>query len=81
MELITEGSGTPQSPLFSKVGEQNLIRGRIIRNERGAEGRLDFNDIPFIMPANDNSRTKDCLSARCGSLLRRLTALHSLRGH
>ena len=38
--------------------------------------RLDFNDIPFIMPANDNLRTKDSLSARCGSLLRRLIAAH-----
>jgi hypothetical protein len=39
--------------------------------------RLDFNDIPFIMRANDNLRTKTNLSARCGSLLRRLIALHS----
>jgi hypothetical protein len=38
--------------------------------------RLDFNDIPFIMPANDNLRTKDSLSARCGILLRRLIAAH-----
>jgi hypothetical protein len=38
--------------------------------------RLDFNDIPFIMPANDNLRTKDRLSARCGNLLRRLIVLH-----
>jgi len=43
-------------------------------------GRLDFNDIPFVMPANDNLRIKDSLSARCGSLLRRLLALHSLGG-
>ena len=41
--------------------------------------RLDFNDIPFIMPANDNLRTKDAFAARCGSLLRRLIVLHSLR--
>ena len=41
--------------------------------------RLDFNDIPFIMPANDNLRTKDRWSARGGSLLRRLLALRSLR--
>jgi hypothetical protein len=41
--------------------------------------RLDFNDIPFIMPANDNLRTIDSLLARCASLLRRLLALHSLR--
>jgi len=40
--------------------------------------RLDFNDIPLITPVNDNVRTKDRLSARCGSLLRRLLALHSL---
>ena len=41
--------------------------------------RLDFNDIPFVMPANDNLRTKGSLSARYGSLLRRLIALHGLR--
>ena len=41
--------------------------------------RLDFNDIPFVMPANDNLRTKVSLSARYGSLLRRLIALHGLR--
>jgi len=40
--------------------------------------RLDFNGIPYIMPANDNLRTKDRLSARCCSLLRRLVELHSL---
>jgi hypothetical protein len=37
--------------------------------------RLDFNDIPFIVPANDNLRTKERLSAGCGSLLRRLITL------
>jgi len=42
-------------------------------------GRLDFSAIPYIMPANDNLRTKDRLSARCGSLLRLLVGLHSLR--
>jgi hypothetical protein len=29
-------------------------------------------------PANDNARTKDRLSARCRTLLRRLIALHGL---
>jgi hypothetical protein len=38
---------------------------------------LDFNDIPFITPANDNLQT-DTLLARYGSLVRRLIALHSL---
>ena len=42
--------------------------------EPAAESRLDFDDVPFVMPANDNVRTKDRLSARCGSLLRRLIA-------
>jgi hypothetical protein len=37
--------------------------------------RLDFSDIPFIMPANDNLRTKERSSAGCGSPLRRLIAL------
>ena len=41
--------------------------------------RADFSDIPYAKPANDNLRTKDRLSARCGSLLRRLISLHSLR--
>jgi hypothetical protein len=41
--------------------------------------RLDLDDIPFIIPANDNFWTKDNLPAGCGSLLRRLLALHSLR--
>jgi hypothetical protein len=41
--------------------------------------RLDLDDIPFIIPANDNVRTKDALSARRGSLLRRLLALHNRR--
>jgi hypothetical protein len=41
--------------------------------------RLNFSDIPFIIPANDNLQTKDSLSGRCGGLLRRLLALYSLR--
>jgi hypothetical protein len=41
--------------------------------------RHDLDDIPFIIPANDNVQTKDGLSARRGSLLRRLLALHYLR--
>jgi hypothetical protein len=42
-------------------------------------GTVDVIDIPYVMPANDNSRTEDRLSARCGILLRHLFALHSLR--
>jgi hypothetical protein len=42
--------------------------------------RLDFSDIPFITPANDNLRTQDRWSARRGSLLRRLFALHGFLG-
>ena len=38
-----------------------------------------FQRHPFIIPANDNVRTKDRLSARYGSLLRRLIALPSTR--
>jgi len=37
---------------------------------------VNFTNIPFIMPANDNVRAKDRLSTRCGALLRRLIALH-----
>jgi hypothetical protein len=40
---------------------------------------VDTTDIPYVMVANDNVRTKDRLSARCGTLLRRLIGLHSLR--
>jgi hypothetical protein len=40
--------------------------------------RLDLNDIPFIIPANDNLRTKDRLSARYENLLHRLIAPYSL---
>jgi hypothetical protein len=75
------------------VGSVSFVRGPAIDTRRSyylhskeddfaepaAESRLDFNDIPFIMPANDNLRTKDRLSARCGSLLRRLIAMHTLR--
>ena len=38
--------------------------------------RLDVRDIICVVPANDNLRTKERLSARCGSLVRRLIALH-----
>jgi hypothetical protein len=40
------------------------------------EDWVDFSDIPHVVPANDNTRIKDRLSARCGALLRRLIALH-----
>jgi hypothetical protein len=42
------------------------------------EGWVDFTDIPYSTPANDNISTKDRLSARLGALLRRLIALHAL---
>lgn len=41
------------------------------------EDWVDFADIPYVMPANENLRVKDRLSARCGALLRRLISLHS----
>ena len=40
------------------------------------EDWVDFTDIPYVVPANDNTRIKDRLSARCGALLRHLIALH-----
>jgi hypothetical protein len=40
--------------------------------------RLDTTNIPYVIPANDNAPTKVRLSARCGALLRRLIAMHSL---
>ena len=43
------------------------------------EASVDLTDIPYIIPANDNVRTKDRLSVRCGALIRRLLALHSPR--
>ena len=36
--------------------------------------RLDFTDIPFIDPANDNELTRVPLSVRSRALLRRLLA-------
>jgi hypothetical protein len=41
-------------------------------------GTVNFADIPYVMPANDNRPTKDRLSARVGTLLGRLFALHGL---
>src|SRR5262245_11520632 len=38
--------------------------------------QLDVRDMICVVSANDNLRTKERLSARCGSLLRRLIALH-----
>jgi hypothetical protein len=35
-------------------------------------------DIPYVMPANDDVRTKERLSASVAFLLRRLIALHRL---
>ena len=35
------------------------------------EDWVDFTDIPYVVPANDNTRTKDRLSARCAALFRR----------
>jgi hypothetical protein len=43
----------------------------------GELSTIDFADIPCVMPANDNVRTNNRLSAQCGALLRRLIALHS----
>jgi hypothetical protein len=42
------------------------------------EASVDLTDIPCITPANDNVWTKDRLSTRCGTLLRRLIGLHGL---
>ena len=39
---------------------------------------VDFADIPYVTPANDNTPTKNRLSTRCGVLLRRLIGPHSL---
>jgi hypothetical protein len=44
-----------------------------------SEGRIVSTDIPYIAPANDNSRVKDGLLLGCwGALFRRLIALHGL---
>jgi hypothetical protein len=43
------------------------------------EPPVDLADTPYVTPVNDNLRTKDRLSTRCGALLRRLIALHSHR--
>jgi hypothetical protein len=39
------------------------------------KGWVDFTDIPYVTPANDNSSTKNGLSGRVGAALRRLRAL------
>jgi hypothetical protein len=41
-------------------------------------GWADTTDILSVTLANDNSRVKDRLSARCATFLRRLIALHRL---
>jgi hypothetical protein len=41
--------------------------------------RTDFHYVHYVMPANDNLRTKDRLSARCAALLGRLITLHRLK--
>jgi hypothetical protein len=41
-------------------------------------GWADTTDILSVTPANDDSRVKDRLSARCATFLRRLIALHRL---
>jgi Bacterial regulatory helix-turn-helix protein, lysR family len=70
-------TATPAARAFA--AEVSLSFDRMIAAGRFGkivfQSRLDLDDIPFIVPANDNLRTKDSLPARCGSLLRRLTAL------
>jgi hypothetical protein len=39
------------------------------------KGRVDFTDIPYVTPANDNVPTRNGLSGRVGASLRRLGAL------
>ncbi len=39
------------------------------------DGWVDFTDIPYVTPANDNIPIKDRLSARVAALLRRLIAV------
>ena len=68
-----EGSSDGHAPLLlSSFQERNFVEPAADANQ------LDFNDVAFVMPANDNLRTKDRLSARCRTLLRRLIALHGL---
>jgi hypothetical protein len=39
------------------------------------QSRVDFMNIPYVPPANDNVPTKNALSGRVGVALRRLRAL------
>jgi hypothetical protein len=39
------------------------------------KGWVDFIDIPYVTPANDNVPTRNGLSGRVGAALRRLRAL------
>ena len=42
---------------------------------QGNEDWVDFTNIPYVTPANDNAPTKNGLSGRVGAVLRRLGAL------
>jgi hypothetical protein len=39
------------------------------------KGRVDFTDVAYVTPANDNVPTRNKLSGRVGAALRRLGAL------
>ena len=70
--VLCEGSSDGHASILL-----SCFQARRFRRTASDEDWADFTDIPYVMPANDNTRTKDRLSARCGALLRRLITLHS----
>jgi hypothetical protein len=69
-----EGSSDGQAPILLSCLETKRFCRTGCRHKSAR-----FQRHPFIIPANDNVRTKDRLSARYGSLLRRLIVLPSTR--
>ena len=71
---VCEGSSDGQAPILLSCLETRRFCRTGCRHKSAR-----FQRHPFIIPANDNVRSKDRLSARYGSLLRRLIALPSTR--
>ena len=72
---VLEGSSDGHAPIFLSCFPRQDDFAELAADA----SQLDFSDILCIVPANDNLRTKERLSARSGDLLRRLIVLHPLR--
>ena len=58
---LCEGSSNGPAPILLSC----FPAGRF-RRSGGRRHRLDFSDIPYVVPANDNSRSEERLSSQCG---------------